>query len=60
LKTLTTDKLCIVVSKFVNLWTIDNVVNFIFVANNCLPINAENEDRRYEILKCSNKDKNNF
>jgi hypothetical protein len=60
LKSLITDNICTIESKFVNIGTIDNVSNFIFVSNNYLPIKIENGDRRYVIFKTSNESKNNF
>jgi putative DNA primase/helicase len=44
LKSLITDNTCTIESKFINSRTIDNVSNFIFVSNNCLPIKIENGD----------------
>jgi hypothetical protein len=60
LKSLITDNICTIESKFVNSRTIDNVSNFIFVSNNYLSIKIENGDRRYVIFKTSTECKNNF
>jgi hypothetical protein len=54
LKSLITDNICTVESKFVNSRAIENVSNCIFVSNNYLPIKIENGDRRYVIFKTCN------
>jgi hypothetical protein len=60
LKSLISDRKCNVESKYLNLWTIDNVSYFIFVSNNSLPIKIEKDDRKYVVFKCSDIYKNNF
>jgi hypothetical protein len=60
LKSLITDNICTIVSKFVNEGSLENVSNFIFVSNNYLPIKIENGDRRYVIHKTSDACKNHF
>jgi hypothetical protein len=57
---LLTDRFCITESKFVNIWSINNVSNFINVSNNLLSINIENGNRRYLVLKSINNVKVNF
>jgi phage/plasmid-associated DNA primase len=60
LKSLITDEKMNVESKYLNIRTIDNVSNFIFVSNNSIPIKIANSDRRYGVFKCSDVYKNNF
>jgi hypothetical protein len=58
-KSLITDNICTIESKFVNSRAIENVINFIFVSNNYLSIKIENGDRRYVIFTTSDACKNN-
>jgi hypothetical protein len=46
LKSLKTDKFCTIESKFVNVSTMKNVSNFIFMRNYVLPIKIESADPR--------------
>jgi hypothetical protein len=57
---LLTDRLCIVDSKYVNISGKKDVSNFIFVRNNHLCTRIENGDRKYRILKFSDKTKRNI
>jgi len=47
-------------SKFVNKREGENVINLIFYSNHELPIRLENGDRRYLVIKVSNKRKEDF
>jgi hypothetical protein len=60
LKSLITHRKFNIESKYLNIRTIDNVSNFIFVSNNYRPIKIENDDRRYIVFKCSDIYKNKF
>jgi hypothetical protein len=60
LKSLITDPFCTIESKFVSIRRINNISNFIFGRNNHLPIKIRNDDRKYQILKCSDDTKGNF
>ncbi|GMO12945.1 MAG: hypothetical protein Ta2E_01740 [Mycoplasmoidaceae bacterium] len=51
IKTLITDNICTIQSKYLNTRTIGIISRFIFVANNFLSITIENLDRRYVVRK---------
>jgi hypothetical protein len=59
-KSLITDNICTIESKFVNSTAIENVSNFILCSNNYFSIKIENGDRRYVIFKTSDACKKNF
>jgi hypothetical protein len=60
LNSLITDHFCRIESQFVNIRSINNISNFIFVSNNHLPIKNEKEDPRYLLFKYSHDVKVNF
>ena len=60
LKSIITDKLIRINEKNQPRRTSENVGNFIFVTNNAFPVKIEEGDRRYVVLACNGKYKNNL
>ena len=59
LKSIITDKTIRINEKNQPRRTSENVANFIFVTNNSYPVKIESGDRRYVVLSCNGKYKNN-
>jgi hypothetical protein len=55
LKSIVTDNKIYINQKCEPIREVDNVANFIFVSNNLNPLRIESKDRRYVVLKTSNK-----
>jgi hypothetical protein len=60
LKSLITDRFSTIESKFFNIWSINNVSNFIILRNNHLSIKIENSEWRYLWLKWCDDINDNF
>ncbi|KAH0803548.1 Poxvirus D5 protein [Histomonas meleagridis] len=60
LKSIITDKLIRINEKNQSRRTSENVANFVFVTNNSFPVKIEAGDRRYVVLMCNGKYKNDL